>query len=336
MIILTGGAGFIGSHTLDGLNAAGRTDVVVVDALGDGEKWRHLNGRRFRRYLHRDQLWDWLDRDPGATRALESVIHLGACTDTTEHDVDRLMRVNTDYSRRLWHLCAERRVPFVWASSAATYGDGGRGFSDRRGTAEELAELEPLNPYGFSKHRFDVWAAARAAEPNAPEPPRWAGLKFFNVYGPREAHKGPMASYVYQAILQAREHGRVRLFRSTRPELADGEQSRDFVWVEDVVDVVLRFALEDRPPSGWSPGLYNVGTGRARSFNELVEAIGDALGREVGTEYFEMPDEVRGQYQHFTEAETAKLEEAGAGPEWTPLEEGVERFVRWVEAREEG
>ena len=219
----------------------------------------------------------------------------------------------------------------MWASSAATYGDGSVGFSDRRETPDELAELEPLNPYGLSKHRFDVWAAGRAADPDAPEPSRWAGLKFFNVYGPHEEHKGPMASYVHQAILQAREHGRVRLFRSTRPGLADGEQARDFVWAGDVADVVLAFALDRRPS-----GLYNVGTGRARTFNELVDAVGRALGREIGTEYFEMPDEVRGRYQHFTEAETGKLEEAGAAPAWTPLEEGVERYARWIEDRDGG
>lgn len=332
MIILTGGAGFIGTNTLDALNAAGRTDVVVVDALGDGEKWRHLGGRRFRRYLHRTELWDWLADDPEAPDGeLEAVIHLGANTDTTEEDVDRLLRVNTDYSRRLWRLCADREVPLVWASSAATYGDGSAGFSDRRDTPEALAELEPLNPYGLSKHRFDAWAVGRAADPGAPEPPRWAGLKFFNVYGPHEGHKGAMASYVHQAILQAREHGRVRLFRSTRPGLEDGEQARDFVWVEDVVDVVLRFAQAGHPS-----GLYNVGTGRARTFNELVDAIGRALGRGVGTEYFEMPEEVRGQYQHFTEADTEKLAAVGAAPAWTPLEEGVERYVRWIEDRDPG
>lgn len=332
MIILTGGAGFVGTNTLEALNRAGRDDVVVVDALGDGDKWRHLNGRRFRRYLHRDDLWAWLEEDPeGAAGELEAVVHLGACTDTTEDDVDHLMRVNTGYSRRLWRLCARRGVPLVWASSAASYGDGSAGFSDRRETPAELAELEPLNPYGLSKHRFDAWAARRAADPDAPAPPRWAGLKFFNVYGPHEEHKGSMASYVHQAILQARERGRVRLFRSTRPELGDGEQARDFVWVGDVVEVVLAFALEERPS-----GLYNVGTGRARTFNELVDAIGAALGREIGTEYFEMPDEVRGQYQHFTEAETGKLEEAGAAPDWTPLEEGVARLARWIEGRDDG
>lgn len=329
MIVVTGGAGFVGTNVLEALETRGRADVLVVDDVGDSDKWRHLAGRDIRGYVHRDDLWDWLDARPDA--ALEAVIHLGACTDTTEEDFDYLARVNTGYSRRLWRACAERRVPFVWASSAATYGDGSRGFSDRRDAPGELAELEPLNPYGLSKHLFDLWALRRVRDDGGPAPPRWAGLKFFNVYGPHEEHKGRMASYVYQALLQAREAGRVRLFRSERPDVEDGEQKRDFVWVEDVVEVLLGFALEERPS-----GLYNVGTGRARSFNELVDAIGAALGRRVETEYFDMPEEVRGQYQHFTEADTEKLEAAGAAPAWTSLEEGVERYARWLEAAEGG
>lgn len=328
MIIVTGGAGFIGTNVLEALEARGRTDVLVVDHVGSGGEWRHLARRRFRRYLHRDDLCEWLDANPDAP--LEAVIHLGACTDTTEEDFDYLARVNTGYSGRLWRTCAERRVPFVWASSAATYGDGSAGFSDRRDGTDQLAALEPLNPYGLSKHLFDMWALGQIEEAGGGDvPPRWAGLKFFNVYGPHEEHKGPMASYVYQALLQAREQGRVRLFRSHRPDVADGEQKRDLVWVGDVVDVVLSFALEDRPS-----GLYNVGTGRARSFNELVGAVGAALGRDLEIEYFDMPEEIRGRYQYFTEAETAKLEAAGAARGWTSLEEGVKRYARWLEERE--
>ncbi len=329
MIVVTGGAGFVGTNVVEALEARGRADLLVVDDVGDSGKWRHLAGRDIRGYVHRDDLWDWLDARPDAP--LEAVIHLGACTDTTEEDFDYLTRVNTDYSRRLWRTCAERRAAFVWASSAATYGDGSRGFSDRRDGPGELAELEPLNPYGLSKHLFDLWALRRVVDDGGPTPPRWAGLKFFNVYGPHEEHKGRMASYVYQALLQARRTGRVRLFRSERADVADGEQKRDFVWVGDVVEVLLGFALEERPS-----GLYNVGTGRARSFNDLVDAIGTALGRQVATEYFDMPDEVRGQYQYFTEADTAKLEAAGAAPDWTSLEEGVERYARWIEAAEGG
>lgn len=317
MILLTGGSGFIGTNTLDRLNRRGRGDVVVVDDIGSSRKWRHLSGREFLRYLPREELWEWLSTE---RPELEAVIHLGACTDTTEDDFDYLTRVNTGYSIRLWSECVDRRVPFIYASSAATYGDGALGFSDRRESPAELAELEPLNPYGLSKHAFDLWVARRNRTP-----PRWAGLKFFNVYGPHEEHKGAMASYVWQAIEQARREGRVRLYRSHRPEYGHGEQRRDFVFVDDVVEVVLSFAFEELPS-----GLYNVGTGTARTFNELVEHVFDALGSSPEIEYFDMPEHIRGRYQYHTEAETGKLEDTGAAPGWTPLGEGVRRTVEWI------
>lgn len=385
MIVLTGGAGFIGANTLAALNARGRADVVVVDDIGASPKWKHLVGRRYLDYLHRDELWAWLagggpagtvpcpDPRPGGpgsgsgsvapdrasveggvdaaagagdgggrgmpesgTDALDAVIHLGACSDTTEDDFDYLTLNNVRYSRRLWKACARRGIPYVYASSAATYGDGSVGFSDDHAG---LPDLEPLNAYGYSKHRFDLWALrrARAAErgsagdegttgdvaaetPKAP--PAWYGLKFFNVYGPREDHKGRMASVAHHAIAQARDEGRIRLFRSHRPDVEDGAQERDFVWVGDAVETILN-VLERRPPSG----IYNVGTGRARTFADMARAIFDALGREPRIEYFDMPEDLRGRYQYFTEADVSKLEAAGAAPAWTSLEEGIARYV---------
>lgn len=337
MIVLTGGAGFIGANTLNALNARGRDDVVVVDDVGSSAKWKHLVGRAYLDYLHKDELWAWLGGEgpkgtvacPDGTDALDAVIHLGACSDTTEDDFDYLTLNNVRYSRRLWEACARLRIPYVYASSGATYGDGSRGFSDDHAV---VRDLEPLNAYGYSKHRFDLWALRRARADER-VPPAWYGLKLFNVYGPHEDHKGRMASVAHHAIDQARTKGKIRLFRSHRPDYADGEQERDFVWVGDAVEAILN-VLERRPPSG----LYNVGTGRARTFADLARAIFDALGREPEIEYFDMPEDLRGRYQYFTEADVSKLEEAGAAPEWTSLEEGIARYVEHAveERREEG
>lgn len=349
MIVLTGGAGFIGANTLAALNARGRDDVLVVDDVGSSGQWRHLVGRSYLGYLHRDELWTWLAGEgpagtiPGPSTGdpdpLDSVIHLGACSDTTEEDFDFLTVNNVRYTRRLWNLCARRGVPFVYASSAATYGDGSLGFSDDH---ELVPELEPLNAYGYSKHRFDVWALERAeaarsggaADVSAetpPAPPAWYGLKFFNVYGPHEDHKGRMASVAHHAIGQARREGRIRLFRSHRPDVEDGDQKRDFVWVGDAVETILN-VLDRRPPSG----IYNVGTGRARTFADMAHAIFDALDRSPSIEYFDMPEDLRGRYQYFTEADVGKLEEAGAAPAWTSLEEGIARYVEHALAAASG
>jgi ADP-L-glycero-D-manno-heptose 6-epimerase len=334
MIVLTGGAGFIGANTLAALNARGRGDVLVVDDIGSSGQWRHLVGRSYLGYLHRDELWRWLAGegpagsipapaagDPGS---LDAVIHLGACSDTTEEDFDYLTVNNIRYSRRLWRLCARRGVPFVYASSAATYGDGSLGFSDDH---ELVPELEPLNAYGYSKHRFDLWALERAEE----APPAWYGLKFFNVYVPHEDHKGRMASVAHHAIGQARRKGRIRLFRSHRPDVEDGEQKRDFVWVGDAVETILN-VLDRRPPSG----LYNVGTGRARTFADMARAIFEALDRPPSIEYFDMPEDLRGRYQYFTEADVGKLKKAEAAPSWTSLEEGIARYVEHALAASAG
>lgn len=344
MILLTGGAGFIGTNTLVSLNRRGREDVVVVDHLDHPAKRRHLEACRYEDYVDRDELWGWLEgggATGGAGRdealdSLEAVIHLGACSDTREDDWDYLERVNVRYTQRLWELCAARGIPLVYASSAATYGDGSKGFSDAH---ERIPACEPLNLYGRSKQVVDEWALERAAAGEAP--PLWAGLRFFNVYGPHEEHKGAMASVVHKKVPEAAETGRIELFRSHREGWADGEQRRDFVAVADAVDVVLWFLeggggpLEgDDGPHGRvggprGSGIYNVGTGRARTFDDLARAIFSALGREPEIRYVPMPEELRPRYQYHTEAETSKLRGAGYERSFHTLEAGVADYVRW-------
>lgn len=329
MILLTGGAGFIGTNTLEALNRRGREDVVVVDHLDHPAKRRHLEGRGHAGVVERDAFWGWLDErpDPG----FEAVVHLGACSDTRETDVAFLERVNVRYSQRLWELCAERAIPLVYASSAACYGDGSRGFSDEHG---RVAACEPLNPYGRSKQAMDEWALERAAAGEAP--PLWAGLRYFNVYGPHEEHKGDMASVVHKKVPEAARTGEISLFRSHREGWADGEQRRDFVFVEDAVDVTLWFLEGAAGPlaagrdAGERPsGVYNVGTGRARTFDDLARAIFAALGREPRIVYEPMPEDLRSRYQYHTEAETDKLRGVGYERVFRSLEDGVARFVSW-------
>ena len=315
MIILTGGAGFIGTNTLITLNRMGCEDVVVVDNVAASDKWKNLVGKVFRQYVHKDRLWQWLDGR--STAPLEAVIHLGACTDTMETDFDYLAENNLRYSQRLWRLCTEKQVPFVYASSAATYGDGTDGFSDDHG---QIHRYRPINPYGFSKHLFDLWALKQTDAP-----PRWYGLKFFNVYGPYENHKGRMASVAHFAIPQALERGVIRLFKSGRPDCGDGEQKRDFVYVEDVVGIAIHF-LNNAAPSG----IYNAGSGRAQTFNRLAEAIFSALQKPLNIEYFDMPASLHGSYQYFTQADMAKLVEAGCNYQPTSLEAGIRRYCNWL------
>lgn len=315
MLILTGGAGFIGANTLKALNAKGRQDIVVVDHVARTEKWKNLVDVSFSRYLQKDALWRWLEENPDISP--EAVIHLGACTDTLEQDFDYLHANNVEYSRRLWQFCTQRDIPLIYASSAATYGDGSRGFSDRHA---DTPRYRPINPYGYSKHLFDLWALEQVATPR-----RWYGIKFFNVYGPRENHKGRMASVARFAIPQALETGRIRLFKSHRPDCRDGEQRRDFVFVDDVVAILL-YLLEEELPSG----LYNAGSGHACTFNRLAEAIFTALELPVRIEYFDMPESLRGSYQYFTQAEMDKLEQAGCPLRPTSLEDGIRQYVQWL------
>ena len=311
MILLTGGAGFIGSVMIWKLNNSGNDDVVVADKLHAGSKWKNLRKLLFSDMIDRDDLFDWLKIND---KHIDAVIHLGACTDTTEHNVDYFLQINFEYSKQLWQLCTERRIPYLYASSAATYGAGELGYSDDESV---VSALKPLNPYGWSKHIFDRWALKQRQSP-----PAWYGFKFFNVYGPNEYHKGHMASIIYHAFQQIRNQGTVRLFKSHRDDYKHGEQKRDFIYVKDVVEVLHYFLHSDA-----ASGLYNVGTGTARSYNDLAAAIFAALNRETSIEYIDMPENLRKQYQYFTEAKVEKLKRAGYQASMNGLEAGIADYV---------
>ncbi len=315
MILLTGGAGFIGSCLHAALQRHG-CETVVLDRLGSDGKWRNLRRHPPQRLLPPEQLDDFLATTP----PLDAVVHLGAVSETTARDGDLVWQSNVLLSQRLWCWCAEHGVPFLYASSAATYGaaTGAGAFSDH---PSGLDALRPLNLYGWSKHAFDLWVR-RQVERGAPAPPHWAGLKFFNVYGPNEYHKGAMVSVVKVKHDEVAAGGAARLFRSDRPGLADGAQARDFVWVGDVVDVLLW--LLDTPSAN---GLFNLGTGIARSYLDLAHAVCDAAGAPRRVEFVDMPDALRGQYQSYTCADMTRLRDAGYAGQFTPLGEGVRRYV---------
>lgn len=312
MIILTGAAGFIGSNVLTGLNDRNYTDIVLVDDFSRDNKVRNYEGKAFREKVERHDLADWLKKRQDR---VQMIIHMGARTDTAEFNWDTFRELNVDYSKRIWDLCVEFGIPLIYASSAATYGTGEMGYSDDH---DLVNSLKPLNPYGRSKNEFDKWVLNQVRQPFF-----WAGLKFFNVYGPNEYHKDRMASVVFHAHNQIRETGKMKLFRSHRPDFGDGEQQRDFIYVKDVVDVIL-FLMEERP----SPGIFNVGTGRASSFNRLVNAVFSAMDRTPDIEYIDTPEDIREKYQYFTEAVTDKLRSVGYNRAFTPIEEGVDRYVR--------
>jgi ADP-L-glycero-D-manno-heptose 6-epimerase len=324
VILLTGAAGFIGSNLLARLNEAGITDVVICDALGSDGKWHNLRNHEFTDFVPIDALKDWLPQAP----ALEGVIHLGANSDTTAADGDEVMEHNFACSLMLWRHCVRTGTPFIYASSAATYGNGEAGFLDQD-TPDFLATLQPLNLYGWSKHVFDR-RVARDVEKGRPAPPRWYGLKFFNVYGPNEYHKGHMRSGVFNITGTALRGEPARLFASDRPDYADGGQSRDFVFVDDICDIIL-WLLRSSAPSG----LYNLGSGKARSWKDLAEAVFAALGKPPAIEYVPMPETLRGRYQYWTEAEMSKLRGAGYNAPMTSLEEGVRRYVTEFLVRED-
>jgi ADP-L-glycero-D-manno-heptose 6-epimerase len=316
MYLVTGGAGFIGSNLVAALCARG-AEVVVVDWLGGGDKWRNLAHHGIAEIIPPDALWPFLDRAP----PISAVFHLGAISETTATDGDAVVATNLTLSLRLWQHCAERGVRFVYASSAATYGDGALGFDDEF-TPAALARLRPLNLYGWSKLAFDRRVCDLLAR-GRPRPPQWAGLRFFNVYGPNEYHKGRMASVVYGKFQQVRRGEAATLFRSDRPDIADGAQQRDFVHVDDCVSVMLW--LLDHPEAC---GLFNVGSGRARSFLDLVHAMFAALERPPEVAFIDMPADLRGKYQYFTEAPIARLRDAGWSAQTTPLEQGVRSYVQ--------
>ena len=318
MLVITGAGGFIGSVLAAHLNEAGRTDLVIVDRFGSGDKWRNIAKRDFFEIVPIDGLFPWLERN-GA--AVEAVFHLGANSSTTERDADHIIATNLNASVALWHWCAAKAKPLIYASSAATYGDGAAGFDDAGGL-DGLTRLRPLNLYGWSKHAFDRWALRQAAAGHAP--PFWAGLKFFNVFGPNEYHKGDMQSLVVKYYPKIAAGETVRLFSSHRPDYADGEQLRDFVYVKDCAEVLLWLWRQQRPEIS---GLYNLGTGEARSFLDLMHATGAACGQEPRIEFVDIPPEIRPSYQYFTEAKMSRLRAAGYNAPFTRLEDAVKDCV---------
>jgi ADP-L-glycero-D-manno-heptose 6-epimerase len=316
MIVVTGGAGFIGSAFVHRLNREGVSDVLIVDRLGQGGKWRNLVNLSYRDYLHKDVFLPELEK--GRLQRPEAIVHLGACTSTAETDADYLLENNYRYSARLARYALREGVRFVYASSAATYGDGRNGFDD---DPDRLGRLKPLNPYAYSKHLFDCWLRRQGLLD------RVAGLKFFNVYGPNEDHKGDMRSMVRKAWEQIRESGRVQLFRSHREGYEHGGQRRDFVYVRDCAQLLLWFL---RRPEVC--GLYNAGTGEARTWNDLAGAVFRALGQPERIDFVDMPVHLRDTYQYYTRAETARLRALGAPVPNTSLEEGVREYVAMLES----
>ncbi len=316
MILLTGGAGCIGSNLHAALAARG-FEVVIVDRLREGGKWRNLGHHPPTRILSPADLADFLESHP----PIEIVFHLGAVTDTTSRDGDLVWQANVALSLMLWEWCALRGVRFIYASSAATYGNGSAGFEDDPDPAA-LARLRPLNLYGWTKHAFDL-SVARICASGGARPAQWLGFKFFNVYGPNEYHKGRMISVVKVKFDELTKDGVMRLFRSERPDIKDGEQRRDFIWVGDVVDVLL-WAM-DRPEVN---GLYNLGTGRAETYRELAAAVAAACGKEAAIEFVPMPAALSGQYQYYTRAPMQRLRAAGYARPFLSLADGVRGYVQ--------
>ena len=313
MIVVTGGAGFIGSNVVYKLNQMGEDKIVIVDELLSGDKWRNLNGLKYAEYLHKDDFINMIIEDT-LNFHIDSIIHLGACSATTEKDADYLHDNNVQYSIELLKYCLPRKSRFIYASSAATYGDGKQGYDDN---TENLDELRPLNMYGYSKHIFDLWVQRMKLADKV------VGLKYFNVFGPNESHKGDMRSVVHKAYEQVRDTGKVQLFKSHHPDYKDGEQKRDFIYVKDAVDMTLYFL--DKPDKN---GLYNVGTGKANTWNDLVTALFNAMNKPVNIEYIDMPEHLRGKYQYFTEANMAKIKIIGYNKETTPINDAVKDYVQ--------
>lgn len=312
MIIVTGAAGFIGSCMVRKLNDEGHRNLIISDDFSREDKNRNFTGKSYIAAVHRDHLADRLER---CHADVEAVFHLGARTDTTEQDVALFDRLNLHYSQAIWNLCARHGIPLIYASSAATYGLGEHGYRDDHAI---VGQLQPLNPYGRSKNDFDIWAMQ---QPLAP--PFWAGLKFFNVYGPNEYHKGRMASVVFHTARQIKATGGMKLFRSHRPDFADGMQSRDFIYIKDVLDICY-WLFQHHPASG----LYNVGTGQARPFLHLAEHTFRAMGLEPNISFIDTPEDIRETYQYFTEADMSKLLAAGYPGKFHSLEAGIEDYVR--------
>ncbi len=312
MIVVTGAAGFIGSCLVSKLNQSGCTDLIVVDDFSELEKVPNLEGKIFEQKIERSNFFEWFKQHKSAVKF---VFHLGARTDTTEFDVKIFDELNVNYSKQMWQLCTEFAIPLVYASSAATYGLGEQGYDDKH---EIIEKLKPLNPYGNSKNDFDKWVLQQKQTP-----PFWAGLKFFNVYGPNEYHKARMASVIFHAFNQITEKGSMKLFRSHKAEYADGGQLRDFVYVKDVVEVCY-FLMEHAADSG----IYNLGSGKARTFYDLTKNTFLAMGKPEAIEFIDTPLDIRDKYQYFTEAKMEKLKSIGYSKEFYSLEDGVKDYVQ--------
>jgi len=312
MIVVTGAAGFIGSCLVNKLNNRGFTDIVLVDDFSNDAKNLNLKNKVFRHKVERGEFAQWL---AGNHSDISFVFHLGARTDTTEFRKEIFDTLNLNYSKKIWEDCVAYKLPLIYASSAATYGDGALGYNDNHAV---IPQLQPLNPYGESKNDFDKWVIEQGAQP-----PFWAGMKFFNVFGPNEYHKGRMASVVFHTFKKISESGQMQLFRSHRSDFADGQQSRDFVYVKDVVNV-LYFLMQLQPTSG----IYNLGTGIARSFNDLTKATFHAMGRKVHIDYIDTPEDIRDKYQYFTQANMEKLRSTGYNLPFYSLEEAVADYVQ--------
>jgi ADP-L-glycero-D-manno-heptose 6-epimerase len=317
MLLVTGGAGFIGSNLVAALCERGQ-NVIVCDRLGEGDKWRNLAHHDIEDVIPPEELPEFLRWAEGR---LSGVFHLGAISATTETDADSLLANNFRLSKVFWEHCAREEIPLIYASSAATYGDGAAGFDDDADPAA-LARLKPLNGYGWSKHLFDRWVQRQLAK-DRPCPPQWAGLKFFNVYGPNEYHKGGQASVAWHLFGQLSRGEPAKLFQSHHPDYADGGQLRDFIWVGDCVEVMLWLLA-----TPGTSGLFNVGTGKARSFADLARAVFAAMAQPENISYLPTPEAIRDKYQYFTEASMARLRAAGYDKPFTELEDGVARYVR--------
>lgn len=311
MIVVTGSAGFISSCLISKLNEEGITDLVLVDDFSNQEKERNYINKRYKSLIHRDNISDFLEKNKSE---IEFIFHLGARTDTTEFNKIIFDKLNLNYSKIIWNFCAENKIPLVYASSAATYGMGELGYDDNHGV---IPNLKPLNPYGESKNDFDKWVLKQTETP-----PFWAGLKFFNVYGPNEYHKGRMASVVYHAFNQIKKTGEMKLFESHHPDYKNGEQKRDFVYVKDVTEVCW-FLYKNQKHSG----IYNLGSGKARTFLDLAKGVFKAMGEEEKISFIPTPIDIRDKYQYFTEANMNKLKAIGYDKEFTKLEDGINDYV---------
>jgi ADP-L-glycero-D-manno-heptose 6-epimerase len=312
MIVVTGAAGFIGSGLIGTLNAQGFNSIIAVDDFSKIEKAENLVGKTIQEKVEREEFFTWLEKNH---KDVEFIFHIGARTDTTEFDRDVFEKLNVSYSKAMWNACIDYNIPLVYASSAATYGLGEIGYDDNEAT---IPQLKPLNPYGDSKNDFDIWALQQEKKPLF-----WVGLKFFNVYGPNEFHKGRMASVIFHAYNQIKATEKMKLFRSHNPNYKDGEQMRDFIYVKDLIDVCIYF-MHHRKDSG----IYNLGSGKARTFLDLVKNTFYAMGKEPDVSFVDTPADIRDTYQYFTEANMAKLFSTGYPKQFHTLEEGIEDYVK--------